>query len=65
MKYSALATKVTFRATINGVKIESEKERWLLARITGPVAGTLRRPSTCGRKISLSSGPRMTYFSSQ
>ena len=27
VKYSALATKVTFRLTISGMKIESEKER--------------------------------------
>ncbi len=27
VKYSALAMNVTFRLTINGVKIESEKER--------------------------------------
>ncbi|GAA0407225.1 hypothetical protein GCM10009541_57940 [Micromonospora gifhornensis] len=37
----------------------------MLARITGPVAGTWCRPSTCGRKMSLSSGPRITYFNSQ
>ena len=27
VKYSALATKVTFRLTISGMKIESEKDR--------------------------------------
>src|SRR5215475_3132599 len=63
VKYSAFATKVTFRRTISGMKIESEKERWLLAMIAGPSAGTLSRPSTCGRKINLSQGPRMTYLS--
>ena len=65
VKYSALATKVTFRFTISGMKIESENERWLLAMIAGPESGTLSRPSTCGRKISLSHGPRMMYFISQ
>ena len=65
VKYSALATKVTFRFTISGMKIESEKERWLLAMIAAPVRGRCSRPSTSGRKISLSHGPRRTYFSSQ
>ena len=44
VKYSALATNVTLRFTINGVKIESENDRWLLARMTGPVRGTLLEP---------------------
>ena len=65
MKYSAFATNVTFRLTISGMKIESENDRWLLAMIAGPVSGTFALPSTCGRKISLSQGPRMTYLSSQ
>jgi hypothetical protein len=65
VKYSALATNVTRRFTISGVKIESENDRWLQARITGPVAGTLARPSTSGRKSSFSNGPRNTYLSSQ
>ncbi len=46
VKYSAFATNVTFRLTISGMKIESENERWLLAMIAGPRAGTLSRPST-------------------
>src|SRR5258705_46094 len=33
--------------------------------IAAPWSGTLSRPSTCGRKISRSQGPRMTYLSSQ
>src|SRR3954470_23073545 len=65
VKYSAFATNVTLRRTIRGVKIESEKERWLQARITGPDSGTLSRPRTSGRKTSRSRGPRITYFSSQ
>ena len=36
LKYSCLATKVTFRFTISGMKIESENDRWLLAMIAGP-----------------------------
>jgi hypothetical protein len=65
VKYSAFATKVTLRFTISGVKIESENDRWLQARMTGPVAGTWCRPCTSGRNSSLSSGPRTTYLSSQ
>src|SRR2546429_1271076 len=63
VKYSALATNVTFRLTISGMKIESENDRWLLAMIAGPWSGTCSRPSTCGRKISRSHGPRSTYLS--
>ena len=65
VKYSAFATNVTFRLTMSGMKIESENDRWLLAMIAGPSSGTLSRPSTCGRKISLSHGPSRTYLSSQ
>ena len=39
VKYSALARKVTLRGTITGMKNESEKERWLLAMITGRSSG--------------------------
>src|SRR5213080_1688623 len=63
VKYSAFATNVTFRLTISGMKIESENERWLLAMIAGPCSGTFSRPSTTGRKISLSQGPSSTYLS--
>jgi hypothetical protein len=65
VKYSAFATNVTRRFTISGVKIESENERWLQARITGPDAGTLASPSTRGRKMAFRTGPSTTYFSSQ
>src|SRR5256885_7085272 len=63
VKYSALATNVTFRLTMSGMKIESENDRWLLAMIAGPWSGTFSRPSTCGRKISRSQGPSSTYLS--
>jgi hypothetical protein len=65
VKYSALATKVTFRLTISGMKIESTNDRWLLAMIAGPWSGTFSRPSTCGRKTARSQGPRTMYLSSQ
>ena len=44
VKYSALATNVTFRLTISGMKIESENDRWLLAMIAGPVVGHVVAP---------------------
>ena len=65
VKYSGLARKVTCRGTISGMKIESENDRWLLAMIAAPSAGTWSAPSTRGRKSSRSQGPRSTYFSSQ
>jgi hypothetical protein len=34
----------------------SMKERWLLARMTGPVSGTFSRPVTWGRKSTKTSG---------
>jgi hypothetical protein len=36
VKYSAFATNVTFRRTISGMKIESQKLKWLLAMMAGP-----------------------------
>jgi hypothetical protein len=65
VKYSCLATNVTRRLTISGMKIESENDRWLLARIAGPWSGTCSRPSTLGLKINLSQGPRKMYLSSE
>src|SRR5690348_5198242 len=44
-KYSALATNVMRRRSTSGRKIESENDRWLLARIAGPSAGTPSLPS--------------------
>ena len=39
VKYSALATKVTRRVSVSGMNSQSAYERWLLARIAGPVLG--------------------------
>jgi acyl-CoA synthetase (AMP-forming)/AMP-acid ligase II len=64
-KYSAFATKVTFRRTISGMKIESENDKWLLAMIAAPSAGTLSAPSTRGRNSSRNHGPRRTNFNNQ
>ena len=46
VKYSALARKVTRRLTITGMKKESQKDRWLLARIAPPCSGMFSSPST-------------------
>jgi hypothetical protein len=50
VKYSCLARNVTLRETTKGIKIESLKERWLDAMITGPELGTESNPRTLGRK---------------
>ena len=61
VKYSALARKVTRRLSESGMKIQSAAERWLLARIAPPVAGTCSVPSALGRKMTLTGGrPRRT-----
>ena len=65
VKYSALATKVTRRGSVSGMKSQSAYERWLLARIAGPCAGTCSAPSTSGRNIRLTGGPISTFFSIQ
>ena len=65
VKYSDLARKTTGRRTINGMKIESEKERWLDAIIAGPSAGMLSSPFTQGRKRSFNTGPRKIRFMTQ
>ena len=65
VKYSALATNVTFRLTISGMKIESENERWLLARIAGPVVRHVLAPLHLRPEDQPQQGPRRTYFSSQ
>ena len=57
-KYSALATNVTRRFSMIGRNTESEKLRWLLARITGPLAGTFSMPSTLILNNSRKIGPR-------
>ena len=48
MKYSALATNVTLRERVSGMKSQSAYERWLLARIAGPSAGTFGGPFDLG-----------------
>jgi hypothetical protein len=58
VKYSLLAKKVTLRGTTKGIKIESLKERWLEAMMTGPLAGTFRRPLTLGLKALIKKGVR-------
>lgn len=63
MKYSIFAEKVIRRGTISGRKMESEKDRWLLARMAGPVAGTWCSPSTQGRKTRRTGGPTTTCLS--
>jgi len=58
VKYSLLAKKVTLRGTTSGMKIESLKDKWFEAIITGPLAGTLRSPRTFGRNASIKKGVR-------
>jgi hypothetical protein len=58
VKYSLFAKKVTLRGTTKGMNIESLKERWFEAMITGPFDGTLRSPRTFGRKVSIKNGVR-------
>jgi hypothetical protein len=58
VKYSLFARKVTFRGTTSGIKMESLKERWFEARISGPEAGTFRKPFTLGRKSNIKNGVR-------
>ncbi len=65
VKYSAFATNVTRRCSVSGMNSQSAYERWLLARIAGPSAGTCSAPSTTGRKISRSSGPMAIHFRNQ
>jgi hypothetical protein len=62
VKYSALAMKVTLRSRTAGRKKESENDRWLLARIAGPCAGTFSRPSTQGRKASFRDPPMENFI---
>jgi hypothetical protein len=61
VKYSLLAKNVTLRGTTSGIKIESLKDRWLEAMITGPELGTCRNPVTLGRKINIKSGIRNDF----
>src|SRR3954454_6130977 len=63
-KYSALATNVTRRRSTSGRKIESEKDRWLLASMAGPFLGRFSSPSTRTRNRNRRIGVR-TAFSTQ
>ncbi len=63
VKYSDLAMKVTRRFIRAGRKKESENERWLLARIAGPVLGMFSIPSTHGRKKIFSIGATINFIS--
>jgi hypothetical protein len=58
VKYSLFARNVTLRGTTSGMKIESLKERWFEAIITGPEAGTWRKPLTFGRNRIIRNGVR-------
>jgi hypothetical protein len=62
VKYSLLARKTTGLGHCKGKKIESENERWLLARMAGPVDGTFSTPRTQGLKINRSRGPSTNVF---
>jgi hypothetical protein len=65
VKYSALARNVTRRFSDRGMKIQSAAERWLLARIAAPAAGTFSVPSARGRKTSFTAGPIATNLRNQ
>lgn len=62
VKYSAFAMKVTLRSRTAGRKKESEKERWLLAKMAGPSAGMFSKPSTQGLKATFSGPPMATFI---
>ncbi|GAA3092152.1 hypothetical protein GCM10020001_004270 [Nonomuraea salmonea] len=55
-KYSFLAVNVTCRGSSAGSRNESSTDRWLAARIAGPVRGTWAAPEMCGRHIAWTSG---------
>jgi hypothetical protein len=60
-----LARKVTRRGTRSGRNTESEKERWLDAKMAAPSSGMFSSPSTHGRKSSLRIGPSTIVFRTQ
>ena len=60
MKYSALAGNTTGRSIISGRYMESMNDRWLDARIAGPVGGMFSMPTTFGRPIACKNGPMTT-----
>ena len=57
VKYSALARNTTLRGSGSGPKKWSAKDRWLLARMTGPRRGMCFLPRDHGRKMTLSAMP--------
>ena len=60
-KYSALATNVMRRRRTRGRNIESENDRWLLARMAAPCPGTCSLPSVLTLKRPKSSGERIAF----
>ena len=65
VKYSFFARKVTRLFSESGMKTQSAAERWLLARIAPPVAGTCSVPSARGRTTTCNAGPSATNFRNQ
>ena len=65
VKYSLLARKLIGRLTATGRKTESTNERWLLAKITAPDAGTFSSPRVHGRNTEFANGPTMKVFKNQ
>jgi hypothetical protein len=63
VKYSLLARKTTGLLSISGRKIESEKDKWLLARMAAPSEGIFSEPRTQGLNMILRRGPRTIFFS--
>jgi hypothetical protein len=62
VKYSLLAKNTTGLGHCSGKKIESENDRWLLAKIAAPLDGTFSTPRTQGLKIKRSKGPSTNVF---
>ena len=65
VKYSALARNVTRRRSAMGMNTQSAADRWLLAMIAAPVAGTCSAPTARGRNTSFAIGPTATYLRNQ
>ena len=61
VKYSLFAKKVTFLGTTSGINIESLKERWFEAIITGPEEGTFLNPFTFGLNSKVKTGSRNDF----
>jgi hypothetical protein len=64
VKYSDLARNTTLRGSGSGPKKWSEKDKWLLARMTGPRRGTLARPRDHGQNTTFRAMPSV-YFVTQ